>query len=97
MQVTHKISFQIGAAFEQHSAEFTLSETDLTLDTFSKLNLIEKMFIMNDLVLIEGILFQNVEGYISKEEYLKRVGRIKSLLTPKLLEVLESLLKGKSD
>jgi len=96
MEVTHKISFQIGAAFEQHSAEFKLVEHDLTLDTFNSLNLLEKMFVMNALVLIEGLLFQSAEGYISNEEFTKRSTRIKSIMNPKVREVLDSLLKGKT-
>ena len=97
MQVSHKVSFQIGAAFEQHSADFTLEDKDLTIETFHSLNLLEKMFIMNVLVVIEGLLFQNIEGYISNEEFLGRRTRIKSLMSPKLVEVLNSLLRGKSE
>lgn len=96
MITTHKISFQGGKPFEQHSAEFTLegSDFDGADSVFSSLNILEKMFLMNTFVIIEGLLFQFSDGYISSEEYKSRLERQKSLLSPKLLEAFSKIVKN---
>ena len=97
MQVTHKISFQMGGPFEQHTAEFMLAEGDIGVTGFSGLNLIQRMFILNALTLTEGLLFQQAEGYITEEEYRARVKRIASLMPEKVLAVFKTVLKSKED
>lgn len=95
MQVTHKISFQMGGPFEQHTAEFMLAESDIGIDGFSALNSVQRMFILNALVLTSGLLFQQAEGYITEEEYKSRVKRIASLMPEKVLAVFKLGLKNK--
>ena len=92
MEVTHKISFQVGREFEQHTAEFRLGPLDVNADAFGGLNLLEKMFVLNSLVLIEGLLFQLSEGYIDEPSFKARKSRIISLLNEKSAKALRDSL-----
>jgi len=96
MEVRHKVSFSIGKEFEQHTAEFVISSDDIKNNVFHDLNLLEKMFLLHSLVLIEGILFQLAEGYITDEEKKARILRVKSMLSDKVKTVLYSILGGKN-
>lgn len=98
MQVTHKISFQGGKDFEQHTAEFTISDSDIRAgEAVDSCNLLERMFIFNTLVLFEGLLFQFSEGYLSREDLEKRRKRIFGLLNSKLQDVVKTLLGERKD
>jgi hypothetical protein len=93
MEVKHKISFQVGREFEQHTAEFTLSAEDIKFDEFEGLNLVQRMFVLNALVLIEGLLFQEAEGYIDEEEFKKRRSRVVGFMSEKVKSVFASIIK----
>lgn len=94
MKVMHRISFPGGRDFEQHEAQFTLEDSDVSPKVLGVCNLAEKMFVFNVLVLFEGLLFQLCEGYIDGAEMKKRRERIFGLLSPKLVKVVKGLLKG---
>jgi hypothetical protein len=94
MKVMHRISFPGDKEFEQHEAQFTLEDSDIAPEFLNGCNLAEKMFLFNVLVLFEGLLFQVCEGYIDGEEMKKRKARIFGLLSPKLREVVKSVLKN---
>ena len=94
MEVTHRISFQIGREFEQHTAEFKLGPMDVNADAFGSLNLLEKMFVLNSLVLLEGLLFQLSEGYIGEDVYKSRKERILSLLSENAMTAFRTALKA---
>jgi len=96
MEVTHKISFQIGKEFEQHSAEFKLGPLDVNAEAFGSLNLLEKMFVLNSLVLLEGLLFQLSEGYIDEIAYKARKERIMSLLNERTTKAFKDALKAEN-
>ena len=98
MKVTHKVSFQLGAAFEQHTAEFVLEAEDVSAKSplFGTLSLAEQMFLMNALVVIEGLLYQVVEGYLDEDAWKSRKSRVFSMLSPKLREIAKSLIGEKN-
>lgn len=96
MEVTHRISFQIGKEFEQHTAEFKLGPMDVNADAFGSLNLLEKMFVLNSLVLLEGLLFQLSEGYIGDADYKARKDRILSLLNDNAKKAFKDVLGAKN-
>jgi len=97
MKVSHKISFPGGREFEQHSAEFELSDSDIAPELLAGCNLAEKMFLFNVLVLLEGLLFQLCEGYIDGKEMKARRERIFGLLSDKLKGIVRSVLKNNKE
>lgn len=97
MEVMHRISFPGEQSYEQHTAEFTISETDVKADVLKECNLLEKMFIFNTLVLFEGLLFQLAENFIDEKEMKKRKARIFGLLNPKLKDIIKEILSDGSD
>lgn len=97
MLVSHKISFQIGEQFEQHTAIFTIEDKDIPNDSLDKLNLMEKMLVFNTFVVLEGLLYQYAEGYIDREALTARKKRLFSLLKPKPLALVNSLLGGSNE
>ena len=92
MQVSHKISFPGNRQFEQHTAMFTLSTEDVPADVMSSCSVVERMFILNMLVLYEGLLFQLSEGYISYDDFNKRKKRLFSILPKHLVSIVSQLL-----
>lgn len=96
MQVMHRISFPGEQSYEQHTAEFTISETDVRADVLQTCNLLEKMFVFNTLVLFEGLLFQLAEGFIDEEQMKDRKKRVFGLLKPKLKSILKEILSDGS-
>ena len=92
MRLTQKVSFQGSQAFEQYTAEFTLEDTDMNPELFGACNLLEKMFLFNTVVSLEGLLFQFAKGYIGVEDYKAQKSRLVGLLSPKLEGVLKELL-----
>lgn len=96
MKLSNKVSFPGSHPYEQYTAEFTLEDSDIQKELLGSCNLLEKMFVFNILVSLEGLLFQYAKGFFSKEEYQGQKSRLLSLLTPKLEEVVKSILGGKN-
>lgn len=94
MKTEHIISFPGNKQFEQHSASFTLDSDDLKAAQVKALNPLEKLRLMNTLCLINGLLFQLAEGFISKDEYEARKKRVLSLLPKDIQEALTEVLRG---
>jgi len=90
----HRISFPGDQQYEQHTAEFTIDEKDISGDILKTCNLLEKMFALNVLVLYEGLLFQLCEGQIDRKEMEARRKRIFGMLSPKLEGIVTELLKN---
>ena len=100
MKLMQRVSFPGGQPYEQYSAEFTIEDQDVPKAVVGDCNLLEKMFLFNTLVSIEGLLFQHAKGYISTESYKAQKDRLLSTLSDKLKKVLGELLKvenGKRD
>ena len=97
MKMTQRVSFPGTRQFEQYTAEFTIEEEDVSPEVFGACNLLEKMFVLNILVSIEGLLFQYAKGFISREEYVDMKKRLYSLLTPKLGGIVDTLLKKETE
>jgi hypothetical protein len=93
MRLTQRTSFPGTHQFEQYTAEFTIEESDVPKELFGDCNLLEKMFVFNILVSIEGLLFQYAKGFISREEYGEMRKRLYSLLSPKLIGIVDSMLR----
>lgn len=94
MKTSHSISFPADKQFEQHIATFELDSADLEVAQVEALNPLEKLRLMNTMCLINGLLFQLAEGYISKDEYEARKKRILSLLPKEIQVVLMEVLRG---
>lgn len=94
MKTEHVISFPGEKQFEQHSASFTIDSDDLETAQVKALNPLEKLRLMNTMCLINGLLFQLAEGYISKEEYDARKKRLLSLLPEEIQMALTEVLRG---
>jgi hypothetical protein len=88
-----KVSFPGGRQYEQYTAEFTIEDQDVPKELLGECNLLERMFLFNTLVSIEGLLFQYAKGYISLEEYKAQKDRLISILSDKLKKVLGGLLR----
>jgi len=97
MQVTHKISFPGKQQFEQHTAVFSLSSEDVSAEEFKKISIGERMFVLNFLVLYEGLLFQFCEGYISVEAFKEKQKLLFKILPEHLKSLVNTLLSGKKD
>lgn len=93
MKIMHRVTFPGSREFEQHTAEFTLEDTDIKADLLKDCNLLEKMFLLNAMTIYEGVLFQYSKGYLSEEEYKGQKSRIISMLSPKLVEVFKNILQ----
>jgi hypothetical protein len=93
MKLTQTVSFPGGRQFEQYSAEFTIEEQDIPKMLVGDCNLLEKMFLFNTIVSIEGLLFQFAKGYFSAEEYMAQKDRLISTLSSKLKSILGEILK----
>jgi len=94
MKTEHIISFPGDKQFEQHSASFELDSADLDAAQVKALNPLEKLRLMNTMCLINGLLFQLAEGYISKEDYEARKKRLLSILPKEIQVVLMEVLRG---
>lgn len=94
MKTEHIISFPGDKQFEQHSASFELDSADLDAAQVKTLNPLEKLRLMNTMCLINGLLFQLAEGYISKEDYEARKKRLLSILPKEIQVVLMEVLRG---
>lgn len=94
MKIGHKVSFPGGRDFEQHTAYFEITDEDIAKEAVGSLNLIEKMFVFNTVVLYEGILFQHTKGYITAEEFKAQKERIFGMLNEKLMASFKAMLKG---
>jgi hypothetical protein len=94
MKLTQKVSFPGVHQFEQYTAEFTIEESDIPAEMFNGANLLEKMFVFNALVAIEGLLFQYAKGFISREDYEQQRKRLYGLLAPKLQKMVLEILKA---
>lgn len=95
MRVTHRVSFQIGNQFEQHTAEFSLETEDVHNKAFDSLNLLEKMLVFQTLLLKESLLFQLADSYIDEVTEKKRWERVISGLAPNVKEAVKSVLVEK--
>jgi hypothetical protein len=93
MKISHRVSFPGGREFEQHTAEFTLEDSDMKADVLKDCNLLEKMFLYNTITIYEGVLFQYTKGYFNEEEYKGQKARILSMLNPKLLAIFKDILR----
>jgi hypothetical protein len=93
MRLTQRVSFPGGKPYEQYTVEFTIEDTDIPKELVGGCNLLERMFLFNTLVSIEGLLFQYAKGYFSAEDYTAQKDRLISTLSSKLKAVLGELLK----
>ena len=96
MKLSNKVSFPGERPYEQYSAEFTLEDSDIPKELIGSCNLLEKMFLFNVIVSLEGLLFQYAKGYFSKEEYVAQKDRLVSLLSPKLKGMMIQIMGGKN-
>jgi hypothetical protein len=94
MKVSHRISFPGGKEFEQHECIFDLDGSDVEGVAVDKLNSLQKIQLLNTLVVINGLLYQRGEGYIGKEDYDARKKRILSLLAPQVQEAFLEVLNS---
>jgi hypothetical protein len=89
----HRVSFPGDANYEQYTAEFELFTEDVSPELLNGCSLLEQMFILDTLVCYQGLLFQYTKGYIDKKALDGQTKRIFSTLTPRLQDVVKSILK----
>jgi hypothetical protein len=93
MRVSYRISFPGGKDFEQHESIFEADSNDF-IDSiaFHDLNPLQRVQLMNSLLMVNGLLFLRAEGYIDKDEYEKRKVRIFSLMQENVKGALTEVL-----
>lgn len=98
MKVKYRISFPGGKDFEQHESKFEIESNDFVDSTaFHNLNPLQRIQLMNSLLMVNGLLFLRAEGYIDKNDYEQRKTRVFSLLAKEVKEALtEVLINGNS-
>jgi len=98
MKVSYRISFPGGRDYEQHESVFEIDSADfLGCDAFDDLNPLQKVQLLNSLLMVNGLLFLRAEGYIDKEDYEQRKARVFSLMAKVVKDALmEVLVNGSS-
>lgn len=96
MKLMQRVSFPGPKEFEQYSAEFTLEDSDIPSKFYNGCNLLEKMYVFNVLVSLEGILFMYAKGYFDEKEYKAQKERFLSTLSPKLKAVVKNIVGDKN-
>lgn len=95
MRISYRISFPGGKEFEQHESIFEMSSDDfIDSPTFNNLNPLQKVQLVNSLLMVNGLLFLRAEGYIDKLEYEKRKERVFSLMAKDVKGVLTEVLSN---
>lgn len=95
MKVAYRISFPGGKDFEQHESIFEMDSADfISSDAFDDLNPLQKVQLMNSLLMVNGLLFLRAEGYIEKDDYEKRKTRVFSLMAENVKGALKEVLQN---
>lgn len=98
MKVSYRISFPGGKEYEQHESIFEVDSSDFNgCAPFENLNPLQKVQLLNSLLMVNGLLFQRAEGYINKENYEQRKARVFSLMAKVVKDALTEVLSNGSD
>ena len=92
MRVAHRVSFPGLKEFEQYTTELTLESSDIPVEAVEGCDVLEKFFVMNTLLLYEGIVVQYSKGFISREDFASQKERIFGLLPKKLGVVVDKIM-----
>jgi len=94
MKVSNKVSLPGQREFEQHTAYFELDESDVSEKVWEGCTLLDKMLLMNTLVVYQGLLYQYAIGFITKETKQKETKAIFGVLSKELRSKVKEALSG---